>query len=497
LTSEKTPLALIVDDDRGFALGLSRLVQAEGFQVTSAHSVEEARAQIAVRRPDIVLADLRLPDGSGADLLDGFEGVAVPELVLITAHASVETAVDVLRRGAVDYLTKPVDFARVKVALTALKRALALKGEIGALRGELRKLGRFGSLVGASPAMQQVYDLIERVAGSDARILISGETGSGKEVVAQAIHAHSRRRSRPFGAVNCGAISATLIESELFGHERGSFTGADRVHRGCFERADGGTLFLDEIAEMPGDLQVKLLRVLEASEVVRLGGTERLKLDVRIIAATNQSLPEAVARGRLREDLLYRLNVFPLLLPPLRERGDDVLLLAEAFLDRLNAAEGSAKGFAISCRERLRRHTWPGNVRELRNVVQRAFILAAEEVVVHCLPAPLGHRGDERPIGGEAGGASTLVPLGSSLAEARRWLVLATLDHFGGSKPQAAQALGISLKTLYSRVREYAAAGAGGAERGSTARAAAGVTAWPQSRSTTESSALWTWRPPL
>jgi DNA-binding NtrC family response regulator len=361
---------------------------------------------------------------------------------------------------------------------------------------ELQEVRPIGSLIGVSPPMRKVYDLMGRVARTGASVLLSGETGTGKDMVAQAIHALSGRRG-PFLPLNCGAVPASLIESELFGHERGSFTGADRVHRGCFERADGGTLFLDEIAEMPGDLQVKLLRVLEASEVVRLGGTERLKLDVRIIAATNQSLPEAVARGRLREDLLYRLNVFPLLLPPLRERGDDVLLLAEAFLDRLNAAEGSAKGFAISCRERLRRHTWPGNVRELRNVVQRAFILAGEEVVVHCLPAPLGHRGDERPIGGEAGGASTLVPRGSSLAEARRWLVLATLDHFGGSKPQAAQALGISLKTLYSRVREYAAAGAGGAERGSTARAAAGVTAWPQSRSTTESSALWTWRPPL
>jgi two-component system, NtrC family, response regulator HydG len=329
-------------------------------------------------------------------------------------------------------------------------------------RVELHEVRRIESLIGASPPMQRVYDLIDRVARTSASVLLLGETGTGKEVVARTIHALSGRRQGPFLALNCGAVSATLIESELFGHERGSFTGADRLHRGYFERANGGTLFLDEIAEMSRELQIKLLRALETSEVSRVGGAERLKLDVRIIAATNQRPEEAVATGRLRQDLFYRLSVFPLALPPLFERGDDVLLLAEEFLGGLNAAEGTAKRFTAACLEHLRRHTWPGNVRELRNVVQRAFILADEEVGVHCLPLPLRHRRGESRAGLEAGGDCRLVPLGTSLAEAMRWLVLATLDHFGGSKRLAAQALGINLKTLCSRLREYAAAGPAG-----------------------------------
>ena len=221
-----------------------------------------------------------------------------------------------------------------------------------------------------------------------ASVLIAGETGTGKEVVAQAIHSLSHRSKEAFLPLNCGAVSAALIESELFGHERGSFTGADRLHRGYFERADRGTLFLDEITEMPGDLQVRLLRVLETSVVGRVGGTQTLEINVRIIAATNQRPEEAIAAGLLREDLLYRLNVFPLMLPPLRERGEDVVLLADAFLGDLNVAEGTAKKFTAACLERLRRHAWPGNVRELRNVVHRAFILAEENVGVDCLPLP-------------------------------------------------------------------------------------------------------------
>jgi DNA-binding NtrC family response regulator len=444
LTSLTRPLALIVDDDRGFALGLGRLVQAEGFDVTSAHSLEDARAQIAVRRPDIVLADLLLPDGTGADLLDSFEGAAAPELILITAHASVETAVDVLRRGAVDYLTKPVDFARVKIALAALKRALELKGEIGTLRGELKKLGRFGSLVGASPAMQQVYELIERVAGSDARILISGETGTGKEVVAQAIHAHSRRRSKPFVAVNCGAISASLIESELFGHERGSFTGADRQHRGHFERAHEGTLFLDEVTEMSTDLQVRLLRVLEASAVTRVGGVTPVPIDVRVIAATNYPIEQAVSAGKLREDLFYRLDVVSLPLPPLRDRGEDVMLLAEHFLDELNVAAGLRRRLTESSLARFREHRWPGNVRELRNVLERAYILTDGDLDVDVRAAA-----DPEPA------AAGQPDVGSSLSDAERRLILATLDHFEGDKKKAAAMLKISLNTLYNRLREY------------------------------------------
>ena len=439
------PRALIVDDDPGFLAGLSELVKREGFAVQSVSSLEQARAELAANPPDILLVDLHLPGGSGLSLLDGLEPASAPEVVLITGAASVETAVDALRRGVADYLTKPVDFARVKMALGNVTRALQMRGEISSLRGELRKLGRFGALVGASPPMQKVYDLISRVAGTDASILISGETGTGKELVAETIHSLSRRSKEVFLPVNCGSLSAQLIESELFGHERGSFTGADRTHKGYFERADGGTLFLDEITEAP-DIQIRLLRALETSKITRVGGTEAVKVDVRVVAATSRRVDEAIAAGKLREDLYYRLNVFPILLPPLRERGDDVELLAEKFLSELNQAEGTAKHFTRACLERLRRHSWPGNVRELQNVVRRAFILAEADVGVDSLP--LG-------VTEELAAASLVTRLGTSIAEAERRLILATLEHCDGNKRKAADVLKVSLKTLYSRLNEY------------------------------------------
>jgi two-component system response regulator AtoC len=442
------PRALIVDDDPGFLLGLAELVRREGFAVTSAGSLKQAREEIAASPPDILLVDLRLPDGSGLDLLDGFEEGYAPEVVLITGDASVETAVDAMRRGAIDYLTKPVDFARIKMALGNVTRTLEMKGEIGTLRGELRRLGRFGPLIGAAPPMQKVYDLIGRVARTEASVLISGETGTGKELVAQHIHALSRRSRAAFLAVNCGSISASLIESEMFGHERGSFTGAERMHRGYFEQANRGTLFLDEITEMPIELQVRLLRALESSAVTRVGGSESIKVDVRIIAATSRRVEEARAAGKLREDLLYRLNVFPIDLPPLRDRGEDIDLLAEQFLKELNAAEGTAKHFTRACIARLHRHGWPGNVRELKNVIQRAFILAEEDVGVDALPLGVSEEV-------AASSSSFVLRVGTPIAEMERRLILATLDQFEGDKKKTADVLKISLKTLYNRLNEY------------------------------------------
>ncbi len=447
-TPTTSPRALIVDDDPGFLLGLAELVKREGFAVASAGSLKQAREEIAANPPDILLVDLYLPDGSGLDLLDGFAPGAAPEVVLITGNASVETAVDALRRGASDYLTKPVDFARVKMALANLARTLGMKGEIGTLRGELRKLGRFGPLIGASASMQAVYDLIERVARTDASVLITGETGTGKDLVALTIHSLSRRSKLAFLPLNCGAISANLIESELFGHERGSFTGADRVHKGYFERANRGTLFLDEITEMPVELQVRLLRVLENAVLTRVGGSEPIKVDVRILAATSLRVEEAVAAKKLREDLFYRLNVFPIALPPLRERGDDIELLAEQCLSGLNAAAGTAKHFTRACLERLRRHSWPGNVRELKNVIERAFILAEEDLGVDSLP--LGVTEDVA-----ASSASLMMRVGTPIAEMERRLILATLDQCDGDKKKAADVLKSSLKTLYNRLNEY------------------------------------------
>jgi two-component system, NtrC family, response regulator AtoC len=302
---------------------------------------------------------------------------------------------------------------------------------------------RFGSLVGRSAAMKDVYRLIGRVAPTSATVLVTGETGTGKELVAAAIHALSSRSREPFVPVNCGAVSAHLAESELFGHERGSFTGADRTHKGYFEQADGGTLFLDEIAEAPPDLQVKLLRALESAEITRIGGTQPIPVDVRIVAATNRRLSRPGSLGPLREDLFYRLNVFPIHAPPLRERSGDAELLGNHFLAVLNAAEGTAKKLSPAFRERLHQYGWPGNVRELKNVIERAFILAADVV-------DMGLQG---PDSAEVPAPDAAVD--ASIADMERALILSTLLRFDGDKRKAIAVLKISMKTLYSRLSDY------------------------------------------
>jgi DNA-binding NtrC family response regulator len=444
--------ALVVDDDVSFRLGLADAVRREGLDVVTACTLAEARREIASALPDVVLLDLNLPDQNGMELLPELESLSEPPgVILVTGQATVETAVEALRRGVVDYLTKPVDFARVKMALGNLTRTRDLTSQIGSLRGELRSLGRFGLMVGASPAMQRVYDLLARVGRKDATVLLVGETGTGKEIAAQTIHRLSRRHNEPFVAVNCGAVSPTLIESELFGHERGSFTGADRMHRGVFEQAHRGTLFLDEVSEMPAELQVRLLRVLETGTLTRVGGADTVKVDVRLIAASNRRPEEAVAAGRLREDLLYRLNVFPVTLPPLRERGDDVELLASTFLAELNRHEGAEKRFTPPALVRLRSHSWPGNVRELRNVVQRAFIVSDETIGTDALPLQAA----AATTAGEVEPGRLLFRPGTRIAEVEKALIVATLDHFDQDKKRTAEALGISLKTLYNRLNEY------------------------------------------
>jgi two-component system, NtrC family, response regulator AtoC len=442
------PRALVVDDDPGFLSGLAELVRREGFEVATAGTLEEALASIAADPPDILLVDLYLRDGSGLSLLEAFPPEAMPEVLLITGKASVQTAVDSLRLGVADYLTKPVDFTRVKIALANVRRAIGMRGEISSLRGELRKLGRFGPMIGVSSSMQKVYDLITRVAPTDACVLISGETGTGKELVAQTIHNLSARRKNVFLPVNCGSLSANLVESELFGHERGSFTGADKQHKGYFERAQGGTLFLDEITEAV-DVQVRLLRALETGTIMRVGGAASIKVDVRVLAATSRRVEDAVATGKLREDLFYRLNVFPIHLPPLRERGDDIELLAETVLADLNRGAGTSKRLSRECLDRLRRHDWPGNVRELRNVIHRAHILAEKDVDVDSLPP-------EVKTQATVAGPSTSA--GTSITEIERRHILMTLEHCAGDKKKASDLLKISLKTLYSRLREYKSA---------------------------------------
>jgi DNA-binding NtrC family response regulator len=438
----------LVDDDTNALSGLAGLVSREGFTTATAASLQEARARMSEQRPDVVLLDLILPDGDGMDLFHDVESRDATEVVLITGHASVETSVQALRLGATDYLLKPVNVKQLKAILSRVARPTDLKKEIGALRDELRSLGRFGRLLGTSDAMQKVYDQIERVAPTAVTVFIMGESGTGKELVAQTLHELSRRRKQPFIAVNCGAISPQLIESELFGHEKGSFTGALYEHKGYFERASGGSLFLDEITEMPVELQVKLLRVLEAGTFMRVGSGKQIEVDVRVIAATNRDPEEAVADGKLREDLLYRLQVFPLQLPPLRERMGDVELIAQKFLEEINQIERSGKSFAPDVLEMLKRYHWPGNVRELKNIIHRSYIMADDVIHANCLPI-------ETEKTRNTGGPFFQVRVGSTISEVERRLIMATLQQCGGNREKAAEMLGISLKTLYNRLREY------------------------------------------
>ncbi len=441
------PHVLIVDDDANTREALAEIVVAEGFSSAVAGSIRDAQARIAQQRPDVVLIDLKLPDGSGMDLFNDIEARATTEIVLITGHASVETAVEALRLGAADYLTKPINFRRLKSLLSRVPRTVDLKQEIGALRSELRRLGHFGQMLGVAPSMQKLYNHIGRVAPTEATVLLLGESGTGKEIVAQTIHELSLRQKQPFLPVNCGAISPQLIESEIFGHEKGSFTGADRQHKGYFERASGGTLFLDEITEMPIELQVKLLRVLETGNFMRIGSNQEIETDVRVIAASNRDPEAAVAEGKLRLDLYHRLNVFPLRIPPLRERGADVELLAQHFLDEMNAAHGTSKVLSPDGLACLGNYHWPGNVRELRNYMQRAFILSDHTIDAAALAPVLT---TQSPVG-----LTLAIPVGTSLADVDRKLIYATLELCGGVKKRAADILGISLKTLYNRLEEY------------------------------------------
>jgi DNA-binding NtrC family response regulator len=440
--------ALIVEDSDSSRELLSEWLKQHGFgPIESGGTLAGAQAVLRERSFDLVLLDLRLPDGNGLELLKQLEDHPDAEVVIITGHGTIDSAIDAMRGGAIDYLTKPVDLRRLQKIVTKSRRALELRTEVTSLRSELRQMGRFGGMVGASKAMQQAYDLIVRVAPTSSTVLIIGETGTGKELVAQTIHQRSRRVSGAFVPLNCGAISANLIESELFGHERGSFTGAERKHRGIFERASGGTLFLDEITEMPMDLQVRLLRILETGIVMRVGGDEAIAVDVRVLAATNRDPGEAVRHGKLREDLLYRLNVFPIEVPPLRERDGDITLLARHFLEQLNKDAGTNKSFAPAAIERLERHPWPGNVRELKNAVERAHIISGARIEEDSLPLRGPETAENEPSGALA--------VGSTIAEVEQKLILATLERCGGNKTAAAAVLGISVKTLYNKLCLY------------------------------------------
>jgi len=454
--------ALIVDDDVDSAHTLAALVAGEDFTVSTAATLRDARRQMALQSPEIVLLDMQLPDGNGMELFADAQLVANSEIVLVTGHASLESSIRALRLGAADYLVKPIVVPQLQDILSRIMRpAAAQPPGRERMLAELETSGHFGPLWGRSAVMRRLYEQLARVGTTSVSVFISGESGTGKELVAQTVHDLSRRSKKAFLAVNCGAVSPNLMESEIFGHEKGSFTGADRQHQGFFERADGGTLFLDEITEMPCELQVKLLRVLETGCFTRVGSTQKQQTDVRIIAATNRLPLQAVADGKLREDLYYRLSVFPIEVPPLRCRIEDIPLLADHFLCGIVEREGHKKSLSPAALAHLAHHPWPGNVRELRNVIQRAYVMAPGSVIDDGWMAGDAATVPPRPMGAAAT-ASLVLPIGASMADAQRQLMLATLRHCNYQRERTAALLGISLKTLYNWLKELPAEAATG-----------------------------------
>lgn len=444
---------LIVDDDERFRIRQADWVEREGCECRVVDSLAAARRELHEYEPDLVLLDLELGDGAGLDLLDP-ERPWDAEIVVVTGHASIETAVGALRGGVTDYLTKPLDRTRLQAVLAGVMRTRALKREIGSLRTELRSLGRFGPLIGASEAMQNVYDLVSRVAPTDAPVLVTGESGTGKELAAKAIHDASDRRDKPFEVVDCGGLPPTLIESELFGHVRGAFTNASSDHEGAFERADGGTLFLDELGELPLELQPKLLRALGEREIRRVGSRETRRIDVRVVAATNRDLRREVNAGTFRSDVFFRLAVIQVHMPPLRERVEDLPMLVRALLERIS--EDRRVDAHIEPDETLlaslSRHRWPGNVRELRNYLEQLVILR--------VPPDLPSDAGPTSRGGD-GGYTDLTTL--PLREAKKQLVERfersylerLLDETSGNVAEAARRAGVDRGTLFRSIRRH------------------------------------------
>jgi DNA-binding NtrC family response regulator len=449
--------ALVVEDEAASRDAVEVLMRAAGFEVLSFASCGAVHAFVGahdVSDVDVALVDLGLPDGDGLDLIGPLLNLPHGCLVVVlSGQRKLERAIEAMRRGAVDYLAKPLDAAGLRLALSRIERQLDERDERRRLRRALMKHGSYQGLVGRSPAMLAVYEQIERAAPSDLPIFVRGESGTGKELVARAVHEVSRRRRGPFVAVNCGAIPAQLAESELFGHERGAFTGAVKPQAGAFERADGGTLFLDEITEMPIELQVVLLRALESGRIQRVGAGAEQRVDVRVVAASNRDPAAAVREGRLRHDLLYRLDVIPIALPPLSERGDDVLLLAHHLLPE------PALAFDPSATRARVAHRWPGTGRVLKNAVLRAAVLSRGPAI-SAADLGLDEATPEAASAEHASPDAIVVPADATLADAERLVVMATLVRLGHHRGAAAEALGIAPKTLYNKLKAWGEGGA-------------------------------------
>jgi two-component system response regulator HydG len=446
---------LVVDDERAHAEAMGETLAGIGLDVEVATSGEEALRRLAEGDPDVVLTDLVLDDATGMDVLRAAKSSRPDrEVVVISGRGGIESAVEAMKAGAATYLRKPLRVEEVReVVRKAVERQELARTNLE-LRRRLDERYGFQGMVGVSPSMQRVFEVIRNVAGTNATVLIVGESGTGKELVAQAIHQNSRRAAGPFLALNCAALSPGILESELFGHEKGSFTGAHRTHKGKFEAAGGGTLFLDEVGDMPAELQSKLLRVIEAREVYRVGSNEPVKVDVRLVAATHWDLRALVKEGKFREDLFFRLNVVTLPLPPLRERREDVPLLATVFLREFRAAHGKdAEGFTPAALEALRGYSWPGNVRELRNAVESMVVVSRGKALdVDSLPSWIGA---PAPSSAAARPSAASALAGITLADAERLLVRTSLEAQGGNREKAAKALGISERTLYRKIREF------------------------------------------
>ena len=452
---------LIVEDEPHALTGLAELISAWGYRTETARDGMEGWEKALAWDPAIVVTDLKMPRLDGIGLLTklsepGSGLSANMAVIVLTAMGSIELAVDAMKLGAYDFLQKPVDATRLRTILANATRQRETNIELEVARRRLRETGVLGSMVGTSQAMREIFALIEQIGPSNVSVLITGESGTGKELVARTLHDLSPRKSRPFVAVNCAAIPETLIESEIFGHEKGAFTGAAERRAGCFELASGGTLLLDEIGEMPIGTQAKLLRVLEERKLRRLGARSEQDVDVRVLAATNRDPSLAVSEGHLRADLFYRLNVFNIHMLPLREHLEDLPAMAEAMVTEMNRKHGRrVSGLGPSMLDRMMAYDWPGNARELRNTIERAVILCPDGMPLDAGHLPPGFGKRQSPAAGTPSSGDLSLPVGTTVDEAERMLIERTLEATGQNKTRAAEILGISLKTLHNKLKEY------------------------------------------
>jgi two-component system response regulator HydG len=456
MSNQRATRLFIVDDDPGHLATLKTIIRSWGYAVETADDGDKAVAQVKSQPVDLVLMDVRMARMSGIQALEQIKAYnpAIP-VIIMTAYSSVDSAVEALKTGAYDYLIKPLDFEVLKLTIERACEHAGLKEENKLLRAQLHNDLDTADIIGKSAPMKALMDMLAMVAPSEATVLITGESGTGKELIARSLHLNSPRRDRALVVVNCAAITETLLESELFGHEKGAFTGADKRREGRFMQADRGTIFLDEIAETSSTMQAKLLRVLQQKEIQRVGGEQVIQVDVRIVAATNRDLQTEVAAGRFREDLFYRLNVMPLNVPPLRDRLDDIPLLADYFLRKYATKNRKAvKGFSPLAMDMLLKYDWPGNVRELENAIERAVILlTGEHITEKQLPLGIVQNYPDQDL--PATPAAPATDGTRSLEAIEREAILATLEATDGNKSETARRLGITRKTLHNKLKSY------------------------------------------